>query len=115
MTPFEAAVWRTLTLMYHLLCAAHHPGVAIKAVPSGKSIWMPPPAEDATRPPGPRASPPAPSVVKTPSTRSWRPPGSGTPLRFGWKVTRCLPTRAATAVLTLTQLATPVCGFADGK
>src|SRR5438094_9701729 len=49
--PSSAGVWNTSTLRYHLLCAAHHPGVTIRTVSFGKSISMPPTEVFTTRPP----------------------------------------------------------------
>src|SRR5258708_6587610 len=108
MIPSRDGVRRTSTLRYHLLWEGHHEGITVRMVSFGKSISMPPAEFFMTRPPDPRSSPFAPSVVKSPSTRSWRPLGSGTPLMFGSYVTRCAPTRAATAVLRLTHVDSPV-------
>src|SRR5579864_4533145 len=113
--PDRAGVCDTSTLRYHLLTAGHQPGVTNKAVSSGKSISRPP-GEDVgvIRPPWPRSIPFGPSVFSAPSTRSWRPLGSGSPVRLGSYVTRYLPTRAATAVLRLTQVASPSCESGPG-
>src|SRR6267378_4478530 len=74
--PFIARSGARSTLMYHLLWLAHHEGVTNRVLPSGKSISRPPGADVSTmRPPPPRSSPVGLSVVRTPSTRSWRPLG----------------------------------------
>jgi len=88
MIPSRAGVWKTSTFKYHLLWEAHQPGITTRTVPSGKSISMPPPARDTTRPPEPRSSPVGASVrqfaVHAELETGWDP---GTPLKFGWKVT----------------------------
>src|SRR5688572_29546457 len=75
----------TAMLRYHLPWDAHQPGVTSSVYLSGNAILMPPGAAVvAMLPPLPTSIPAGPSVVSAPSTRSWRPLGSGTPLRFGW-------------------------------
>src|SRR5258705_13994684 len=86
MTPSVAGVCRTLRLIYQMFCDAHQPGIAVKAVPSAKSISIPPPLLDlATRAPAPRETLCTVLMsIRFPSTRSSIPEGLATPVKLGW-------------------------------
>src|SRR4051812_12034302 len=85
MTPSVAGVCMMLRLTYQTFCDAHQPGTAVKAVPSAKSISIPPPLLDlATRAPAPRGTLCTVLMsMRFPSTRSSIPEGLAAPVKLG--------------------------------